>query len=144
ERGRARLRDDQGEVLRVAEVGLGVHVDLPTLLQAVLRRLDRHLDGDRLAHLLAGLDRSQRFVLRGNSRAGEEEEERERAAAGHRLMPPGSQGVRRAEATHHSAVVKDMEPSDRMRAEIPEDRRASPPGWDRTSDRRLIRAGLYH
>src|SRR5262249_42134312 len=55
--------DDDGEVLLVAEVRLGVEVDLPSHFQAVLCRLHGHLDGDLLADLLAGRDGCQRVVV---------------------------------------------------------------------------------
>src|SRR5262245_61501010 len=59
------LGDDDAQVLLVPEIFLGVQVDFAPLLQAVLGRLHKHLDGDFLTHLLDGLNGRERFGVPG-------------------------------------------------------------------------------
>src|SRR5262245_57133455 len=66
EPGGSDLGDDDGEVFPVAKIRFGVQVDFTALFEPILGCPHFHLDCDRLANLLSGVNRRKRFVARKN------------------------------------------------------------------------------
>src|SRR5262249_52489052 len=77
---RSLLGNDDREVLLILEVLLRVEIDLASLFQTILGRLDLHLDRDLLSNLLARLDGRQWFIL-GRQRGGKRQQADEQQAS---------------------------------------------------------------